>query len=177
MAFDSTVQLNKKDGLGSLGSTGADRLASASIRRWTDAKMTTAINSPSNLTDFAGREKYYRIGELASEFEITLRTLRFYEDRGLIQPARFGQSRYYSEKDREQLRICLLCKQSGMALADIKHVLKLHATIDEGQSQRSELMEIYLSRLSALRKQQILAKLAIAELRSEIERIRDNPRL
>ncbi|MGI9363571.1 MAG: MerR family transcriptional regulator [Rhizobiaceae bacterium] len=137
--------------------------------------MTTASYPPANSTDLTLREKHYRIRELAEEFEISLRTLRFYEDRGLIRPARLGQARYYSEKDREQLRICLLCKQSGMALADIEHVLKLHATNDDRKSHRSELVNIYVSQLAALRKLQARTKLNIAELRGEIDRLRGIP--
>ena len=177
--FDSLVQRNKKVARAVWVHLMQIIAVSASIRYRTDAKMIPPSNSAISTKSQSpsGQEKFYRIGELAREFGITLRTLRFYEDRGLIQPARVGKTRYYRENDRDQLRICLLCKQSGMALADIKQVLELNVAINDGKDRRSELQQIYLTRHSALRKQQALTRLAIAELRNEIDRLRPNPHL
>ncbi len=53
----------------------------------------------------------YRIGDLAAEFDVTLRTLRFYEDKGLLRPTRNGVTRIYSKRDRARLKLILLGKR------------------------------------------------------------------
>ena len=66
----------------------------------------------------------YRIGDLARRYDVTLRTLRFYEDKGLLQPERRGTSRIYSEGDRERLELALFGKRIGLALSQIRRVLE-----------------------------------------------------
>lgn len=68
----------------------------------------------------------YRIGDLAREFDVSLRTLRFYEDRGLISPQRSGNTRLYSNEDRQRLSIILLAKNVGFSLIDIQYILKAY---------------------------------------------------
>jgi DNA-binding transcriptional MerR regulator len=63
------------------------------------------------------------IGEMAREFAVSLRTLRFYEDRGLLQPRRHGASRYYSAADRRRLSAILKGKQFGFTLTEIKDLI------------------------------------------------------
>lgn len=68
--------------------------------------------------------KVFRIGDLAREFNVTLRTLRFYEDRGLLEPARSGSTRLYSADDRQRLKLILLAKRVGFSLSEIEEILK-----------------------------------------------------
>lgn len=68
----------------------------------------------------------YTITELAEAFAVTARTLRFYEDCGLLEPERRGQTRLYSERDRKRLRLVLRGKRLGFALDEIKEMLDLH---------------------------------------------------
>lgn len=68
----------------------------------------------------------YRIGDLAKEFDITLRALRFYEDRGLLSPKRAGATRLYSSDDRQRLKLILLAKRFGFSLVDIQEILNAH---------------------------------------------------
>ncbi|MEN0088390.1 MAG: MerR family DNA-binding transcriptional regulator [Pseudomonadota bacterium] len=68
----------------------------------------------------------FRIGDLAREFDVTLRTLRFYEDKRLLRPKRVGTTRLYSGKDRERLQLILKGKKVGFALADIRRLLSLY---------------------------------------------------
>lgn len=75
----------------------------------------------------------YRIGDLAREFDVSLRTLRFYEDRGLISPQRSGNTRLYSNEDRQRLSIILLAKNVGFSLVDIQSILKTYD--GEGEDQ------------------------------------------
>ena len=78
----------------------------------------------------------WTIGELASEFDTTLRTIRFYEDRGLLSPERRGQTRVFSDRDRVRLRLILRGKRLGFALDEIAHVINMY---DETPGRRGQL--------------------------------------
>jgi DNA-binding transcriptional MerR regulator len=67
--------------------------------------------------------RLFTIGDLAREFGVTLRTLRFYEDRGLISPRRDGTARIYDARDRERLSVILKGKQLGFTLTEIRAML------------------------------------------------------
>jgi DNA-binding transcriptional MerR regulator len=71
-------------------------------------------------------DRLYTIGELASEFEITTRTIRFYESKGLIAPARRGVARAYSRRDRGRVKLILRGKNLGFSLDVIAEYLKLY---------------------------------------------------
>ena len=64
--------------------------------------------------------RVYTIGDLAREFGVTLRTLRFYEDRGLLSPRRDGTARIYDARDRDRLSVILKGKQLGFTLTEIR---------------------------------------------------------
>ena len=68
----------------------------------------------------------YSISELAREFDITPRTIRFYEDQGLIAPTRNGQHRIYSSRDRVRLRLILRGKRLGFSLAESRELIDLY---------------------------------------------------
>jgi DNA-binding transcriptional MerR regulator len=68
----------------------------------------------------------YGIAELAREFGVTARAIRFYEDRGLLRPTRRGLARVYGESDRRRLRLVLRGKRLGFSLEDIREMLDLH---------------------------------------------------
>lgn len=70
----------------------------------------------------------FSIGELAREFRITTRAIRFYESRGLIAPARSGNSRTYTRRDRARLKLILRGKNLGFTLEDIAEYLSLYDT-------------------------------------------------
>ena len=111
--------------------------------------------------------KVYKIGDLAREFNVTLRTLRFYEDRGLITPGRSGTTRLYSNDDRERLRIALFCKRIGLSLDEIREVLDLQES-DGIEDAPEKMRRIYSSQLLALEKQQTETTQTIADLQSRI---------
>ncbi len=67
--------------------------------------------------------KSYTIGDLAREFGVTLRALRFYEDRGLLSPRRDGTARIYDARDRDRLSVILKGKQLGFTLTEIRAML------------------------------------------------------
>lgn len=68
----------------------------------------------------------YGIAELAKEFGVTTRTIRFYEDRGLIAPRRSGQRRIYTPRDRVRLKLIMRGKRLGFSLEDIAAILDLY---------------------------------------------------
>lgn len=68
----------------------------------------------------------FKIGDLAREFGVTLRTLRFYEDRGLLTPERRGTTRLYSRRDRTRVRLVLLAKTLGFSLTEAKQLIEIY---------------------------------------------------
>ena len=88
-----------------------------------DVQRSIRLGQPS-VAGSQNQNETYRIGDLAREFDITLRTLRFYEDRGLIHPKRDGSTRLYSDYDRSRLSVILLAKKVGFSLVDIQEVLR-----------------------------------------------------
>lgn len=68
----------------------------------------------------------YSITELAREFDITTRAIRFYEDQGLLAPARRGQSRIYVQRDRTRLKLILRGKRLGFSLAEVAEIVELY---------------------------------------------------
>ena len=71
-------------------------------------------------------EEYTRIGEMAKEFGVTLRTLRFYEYKGLLFPRREGSTRLYSRRDKARLKMILLGRKVGFPLRDVKQIMDLY---------------------------------------------------
>ena len=67
----------------------------------------------------------FTIGELATEFGVTTRTIRFYEDQGLLAPKRQGRNRVYDRRDRTRLKLALRGKRLGFALSEIREILDL----------------------------------------------------
>ncbi len=110
----------------------------------------------------------FKIGDLAREFGVTLRTLRFYEDRGLVNPGRSGTTRLYDSADRERLRIALFCKRIGMSLGEIREVLDLNDQALAGQPQTTKLRQVYVAQLAKLQQQHKETGSAINDLEGVI---------
>jgi len=110
----------------------------------------------------------YKIGELAREFGITLRTLRHYEARGLISPRRTGTTRHYTQSDRERLRQALFAKRIGLPLAEIPAYLDLRQECDPSPCAKGELRQIYEKRLEKLRVGRAEIDETIAEINSRL---------
>lgn len=101
-----------------------------------------------------GTGELFGITELCREFGITLRTIRFYEDKGLLKPRRVNGARVYTRRDRARLALILRSKAIGASLAEIKHYLDLYGPQGEG---REKQMRYVLERTGA----------AIAELETK----------
>src|SRR2546427_3411406 len=73
----------------------------------------------------------YSIGDLAREFDVTHRTMRFYEDEGLLSPGRVGSRRVYSKRDQVRLKLILRGKRLGFSLAEVRGMLELYDSRSE----------------------------------------------
>ncbi|MDP3407084.1 MerR family DNA-binding transcriptional regulator [Bosea sp. (in: a-proteobacteria)] len=117
----------------------------------------------------------FTISDLARDFGVTLRTLRFYESRGLIAPARSGLTRIYSGRDRARLALILKGKQLGFTLVEIRAMLA-NEEKKGGEAGAASVGGLQLSReqvieqLDMLRAQRIEIESAIAELEASAAR-------
>ncbi|MES9968560.1 MAG: MerR family DNA-binding transcriptional regulator [Candidatus Thiodiazotropha sp.] len=85
-------------------------------------------------------KKTYSIRNLASEFDITIRSIRFYEDQGLLSPIRRGQTRIYNSNDRVRLILILRGKRLGFSLAEIDELLSLWDRTPSGSEKQLKLL-------------------------------------
>ena len=84
----------------------------------------------------------FSIGELAREFGLTTRAIRFYEDCGLLRPARAGRNRVYGAGDRARLTLTLRGKRLGLKLAEIKELVDLYETREGSDAQLRRLLDV-----------------------------------
>src|SRR6267143_1641508 len=106
----------------------------------------------------------YSIADLAREFDVTHRTIRFYEDEGLLSPARDGTRRVYSNRDWVRLKLILRGKRLGFSLAEVHEMLELY---DSAPDERPQL-EKFVAALAARREQLERQREEIEEVLSEI---------
>jgi DNA-binding transcriptional MerR regulator len=98
-------------------------------------------------------EQTFSITELAREFDITSRTIRFYEDQGLLAPRRAGRVRVYSKRDRTRLKLTLRGKRLGLSLAEIRELLDLYATARDESAQIYKFLIALAKRKAQLEQQ------------------------
>ncbi|MFO1091558.1 MAG: MerR family DNA-binding transcriptional regulator [Hyphomicrobiales bacterium] len=116
-----------------------------------------------------GREQTYSISELCKEFDVTPRTLRFYEQKGLLHPARRGWTRIFSYRDRVRLQLILRGRRVGFALEEIKEMLDLYQLKDGQLTQLRVASTKLRERLQSLRKQRHELEDAIGDLERTCE--------
>lgn len=110
----------------------------------------------------------YTISDLAKEFDVTPRAIRFYEDQGLVSPSRKGSRRIYKERDRIRLKLILRGKRLGFSLAEVKESFELYDS-DLGEvGQLSYLLDKIAQRRAILEQQQKDIKIVLAEM-SDVE--------
>lgn len=97
--------------------------------------------------------KTYRIGELAREFDLTTRTIRFYEDKGLMAPQRQGRTRIYSPADRVTLKLILRGKRLGFSLAESRELISMYQPHGDNRDQLLALQEKIHQRRQQLKQQ------------------------
>ena len=84
----------------------------------------------------------YSISDLSKEFDITTRSIRFYEDQGLVSPARKGQTRIYNQRDKVRLKLILRGKRLGFSLAETGRLFELYDVDKTSAKQLNSIMEL-----------------------------------
>ncbi|MBB6559688.1 DNA-binding transcriptional MerR regulator [Acidovorax soli] len=112
----------------------------------------------------------YTISDLAKEFDLTTRAMRFYEDMGLLQPERTGpagRNRIYSARDRTRLRLTLRAKRLGLSLTEAKEIIDLYDSPRDTGAQLRKFLEV----LGAHRKQ---LEEQLADLQANLEEVEEH---
>lgn len=108
----------------------------------------------------------YSISDLSQEFDITTRTLRFYEEKGLLQPRREGQNRIYSSADRIRLRLILRGKRLGFTLEESQGIIDMYDPQTDNKKQLQALIATIRDKQDTLKQQQDDIKAMLLDLRT-----------
>jgi DNA-binding transcriptional MerR regulator len=114
----------------------------------------------------------YTIGDLAREFDLTTRAIRFYEDMGLLQPQRSGpggRSRIYSARDRTRLKLTLRAKRLGLSLTEARDVIDMYDSPRDTGPQLRKFLTILAQHRQQLEEQ-------LAELQANLDEVRTHER-
>ena len=125
---------------------------------------TAARNKAAKTPAAKGAAKSFTITELAAEFDVTPRAIRFYEDVGLLEPTRAGRNRVYSQRERTRLKLTLRGKRLGLSLQEIKQLVDMYDSPSDTRPQ----LEAFLSVLRAHRQQ---IELQLEDIRVTLEEI------
>ncbi|MCC7321985.1 MAG: MerR family DNA-binding transcriptional regulator [Rubellimicrobium sp.] len=109
------------------------------------------------------------IREMCTAFDVTPRTLRFYESRGLLAPLRKGTARLFTRRDRARLKLVLRGRRFGFSLEEIGALLDLYDMGDGQQTQLARSRDLALGHLAGMERQRADLDEAIAELRAQID--------
>jgi DNA-binding transcriptional MerR regulator len=120
-----------------------------------------------------GADGYLRIGELARMLGVTLRTLRFYEDKGLIRPHRQGATRLYGRREVARLKLILMGRRVGFSLREVKHMLDLYDPRGSNHRQLRVALEKSERQYAKLERQRQAIEEAMAELTQAMAAIRE----
>lgn len=112
-----------------------------------------------------GDQLVFSIGELSREFNVTLRTIRFYEDKGLLNPRRMGTKRLYTRRDRARLKLILLGKKVGFSLSEIGEMLDLYDLKDGQVRQLKVALGKFDQQISFLEEQRAEIDQALGDLK------------
>lgn len=137
-------------------------------------ETTHAATGAASKSDVAGEDmdEFTRIGEMAKSFDVTLRALRFYEDRGLIHPHREGTARLYSRRDRARLGLILLGRRVGFSLREVKQMMDLYDPKGPNTRQLRMVLEKSQRQLGRLEARRAALDEAIGELIDMTEKVR-----
>lgn len=119
----------------------------------------------------------FAISDLAREFGITPRTIRFWEDQGILSPKREGGKRVFNRRDRARLKMALRGKRLGLSLAEIKDLIGMYSSTEDETPQLLECLRVMEKRRGALQQQREDIEAMLAEIaqfeglcRKELER-------
>src|SRR5205807_2927075 len=114
----------------------------------------------------------FSISELAHEFSITPRAIRFYEDQGLISPRRDGQRRIYTPRDRTRLKLTLRGKRLGLTLSEIRELIDMYEPGRDERPQLERFLAVLESPKASLLQQRTDVQAQLCELHSFEKRVR-----
>jgi DNA-binding transcriptional MerR regulator len=109
----------------------------------------------------------YTIAELAREFDITARAIRFYEDQGLLSPSREGaggRNRVYTPRDRTRLKLTLRGKRLGLTLSEIKSIVDMYESPKDTVAQIQRFLEALANQRATLEQQRADIDMALADI-------------
>lgn len=120
------------------------------------ARMQTDLYAPKKQPCATGptQPRYYDITQLTQEFDVSTRTLRFYEDQGLLNPVRRGRQRLYPPRERTRLKLILRGKRLGLSLADIREIIDMYSA-EPGELGQINLFLQRIAERRAVLKQQL----------------------
>ena len=107
----------------------------------------------------------YSIGDLSREFGVTTRTIRFYEDQGLLSPTRNGQNRIYRARDRVRLKLIFRGKRLGFSLKEINKLIELY----DGPEGEAGQLRSFIEKIRARRTKLLAQKADIAHVLDELD--------
>jgi DNA-binding transcriptional MerR regulator len=119
----------------------------------------------------------FSIGELATEFDVTPRAIRFYEDHGLLAPRRDGQRRIYSPRDRTRLKLTLRGKRLGLSLSEIRELIDMYEPGRDERPQLKRFLAVLQTHRASLEQQRADIEAQLTELEAFEKRIRKQLRL
>ncbi len=114
----------------------------------------------------------FSIGELASEFDVTPRAIRFYEDHGLLAPKRAGQRRIYSPRDRTRLKLTLRGKRLGLSLSEIRELVDMYEPGRDERPQLQRFLAVLAAHQASLLQQRMDIEAQLTELQQFEKKIR-----
>lgn len=108
----------------------------------------------------------YTIGELAREFDLTTRAIRFYEDCGLIAPQRQGRNRVYTARDRTRLKLTLRGKRLGLTLSEVKEIVDMYESPRDTLPQLKRFLAVLAAHRTQLEQQMADLNVTLDEVRA-----------
>ena len=114
----------------------------------------------------------FSIGELAREFDITPRAIRFYEDQGLLAPRREGQRRIYTARDRTRLKLTLRGKRLGLSLSEIRELIDMYEPGRDERPQLERFLAVLESHKAILLQQQADIEAQLSEIKAFEKKVR-----
>ncbi len=106
----------------------------------------------------------YTIAELADEFDVTPRAIRFYEDTGLLEPQRAGRNRVYSQRDRTRLKLTLRGRRLGLSLSEILQLVRMYDSQADTAPQLQAFLQVLQTHREQLEQQQDDIRVMLAEI-------------
>jgi DNA-binding transcriptional MerR regulator len=114
----------------------------------------------------------FSISDLAREFDVTPRAIRFYEDQGLISPRREGQRRVYTPRDKTRLKLTLRGKRLGLSLSEIKELIDMYEPGRDERPQLERFLAVLESHKSSLQQQRADIEAQLSEIHTFEKRVR-----